>query len=172
MAKRMSKRTKSAGKIPHIKTTIDGITFDSKMESEYYTYLKELKAKGEVIEFELQPKYLLQDKYIIVDGQVVLGSDTNFTKIKKQSKVKTIAAIQYIADFKVWYKDGTIKVIDPKGQSTPEFEIKKKLLLMKYPDIDFQVLVKSKGKWVDYYEYKKEQRARKREANKLKEESN
>ena len=33
------KKTKSMGKICHKKTIIDGITFDSKTEAEYYLYI-------------------------------------------------------------------------------------------------------------------------------------
>ena len=83
MAKR---KTKYMGKIKHTLTTIDGIEFHSKMESQYYTYLKDLKIKGIVKSFILQPKFLLQDKFIIVDGEKILGEDPNFAKIKRKTK--------------------------------------------------------------------------------------
>lgn len=166
--KKTYKKTKSEGKIAHKITMVDGIKFHSKMESEYYEYLKELKANGEVIKFELQTKFLLQEKFIIVDGEIIYGSDSNFEKIKKKNKAETIRAIEYISDFKIWYSNGKIKTVDTKGQSTPDFEIKKKMLLNKYPDIDFEVLIKDKGEWVDYYQFKKDQRARTRARAKAK----
>lgn len=162
------KKSKSEGKIAHKITIVDGITFHSKMESEYYEHLKVLKANGEVIKFELQPKFLLQDKFIIVDGKIIYGSDVLFEKTKRKNKSVTIRAIEYISDFKIWYTNGLIKTVDTKGQSTPEFEIKKKMLLHMYPEIDLEILIKDKGEWVDFYNYKAEQRARKRAKAKLK----
>ncbi|MCC0650730.1 DUF1064 domain-containing protein, partial [Clostridioides sp. ZZV15-6598] len=45
------------------KTMIDGIKFDSKDEAEYYLYLKDKKAKGEIKDFGLQQKFELQPKF-------------------------------------------------------------------------------------------------------------
>ena len=59
--------SKKMGKIVHKKTEIDGIVFDSKMESEYYLHLKQLQEQGIVKSFKLQPAFLLQEKFIIVD---------------------------------------------------------------------------------------------------------
>lgn len=155
--KTKSAKTKSMGKIKHIKTEIDGIVFDSKMESEYYLYLKELKSKGIVKNIELQPEYLLQDKFIVVDGIAIEGSDPNFSKIKRKNKATTIQAIKYIADFKVEYSDGHIEIIDTKGQETADFKIKKKMFIRKFPDLDFKLLIldyKTKT-WILYEEYQK-----------------
>lgn len=166
--RRKYKKTKSEGKIAHKKTVVDGITFHSKMESEYYEYLKQLKANGVVSDFELQPRYLLQEKFIIVDGVAIYGSNENFNTLKRKHKAETIRDIEYIADFKVFYANGAVEVIDTKGQSTPDFEIKKKMLLCLHPSITFKVLIKDKDSWVDYYQYKKEQRARVRAKKKAK----
>lgn len=51
----------SYNKYKNKKTIVDGIKFDSEMESHYYIYLKQLKEIGEVIDFILQPTYLLQE---------------------------------------------------------------------------------------------------------------
>ena len=152
----------ACGKIKHIKTTVDDITFDSKMESEYYLYLKALKKKGIVTNIELQPEYILQEKYVRFEGKVIYGSDKEFESIKKKNKLTTVRAIKYIADFKATYKDGHVEIVDTKGKSTVEFEIKKKLFMAKFPEIDFKVLIKDKklDEWVDYYEYKKRRRSR------------
>ena len=45
----------SYNKYKHKKTIVDGIKFDSEMESHYYIYLKHLKEIGEVVDFVLQP---------------------------------------------------------------------------------------------------------------------
>jgi len=41
------------------KITVDGYTFDSIDGYMYYEYLLSIKAKGEIINFELQPEYTL-----------------------------------------------------------------------------------------------------------------
>ena len=95
------------------KVVIDGITFDSKAEGQFYEYLKELKEAGEVVTFELQPVFILQDGFVRYDG-------------------KKILPIKYKADFKVEYKDGTEDVIDIKGMLTPEFKLKRKMFWKRY----------------------------------------
>lgn len=170
IARRKYTKTKSEGKIAHKKTEVDGIVFHSKMESRYYEHLCKLKANGEILRFELQPIYLLQEKFIIVEGEVIYGSNDQFNKLKRKTKTETIQAIKYIADFKVYYTDGRIEVIDTKGQSTPDFEIKKKMLIHLHPTMTFKVLIESKNEWVDYYKYQADKRARKRNKLKLEEE--
>ena len=112
------------------KTIVDGIKFDSEMESHYYLYLKHLKEIGEVVDFVLQPTYLLQEGFIL-NG-------------------KRIRAITYKADFKVIYKDGHEEVIDVKGKLTEEFKIKRKMLLYKYRDITFKC-VQERGRKPNKY---------------------
>ena len=156
--------TKKMGKIKHKKTEVDGIVFDSKMESEYYEYLKELKAQGIVKDFSLQPQYILQDKFIIVDGQTIEVSHQDFNKIKRKTKASTIQAIKYIADFEVEYSNGYVEVVDTKGQETADFKLKKKMFMYKYPHINFAVIIKDKTKgWIPYDEYQKAERAKAKE---------
>lgn len=112
------------------KTIVDGIKFDSEMESHYYIYLKHLKEIGEVVDFVLQPTYLLQE-----------GFNLNGKRIR---------AITYKADFKVIYKDGHEEVIDVKGKLTEEFKIKRKMLLYKYRDINFKC-VQERGRKPNKY---------------------
>lgn len=151
-----SKKTKeTSGKIVHKKTVVDGITFDSKMESQYYEYLKELKAKGIVKDFTLQPEFILQDKFMIVDGQTIFGDNPDFNKIKRQTKAPTVQAIKYVSDFDVNYADGHNEVVDPKGVATADFELKRKMFMCRYPERTLKVVVLYKGEWVDYYLNKK-----------------
>jgi len=40
---------------------------------------------------------------------------------------------QYVADFLVWYTDGTCEVVDCKGMETAQFKRKKRLVERLYP---------------------------------------
>ena len=120
----------SYNKYNNKKTIVDGIKFDSEMESHYYLYLKQLKEIGEVVDFVLQPSYLLQE-----------GFDLNGKRIRP---------ITYKADFKVIYKDGHEEVIDVKGKLTEEFKIKRKMLLYRYRDINFKC-VQERGRKPNKY---------------------
>ena len=120
----------SYNKYNNKKTIVDGIKFDSEMESHYYIYLKQLKEIGEVVDFVLQPTYLLQE-----------GFDLNGKRIRP---------ITYKADFKVIYKDGHEEVIDVKGKLTEEFKIKRKMLLYRYRDINFKC-VQERGRKPNKY---------------------
>ena len=120
----------SYNKYKNKKTMVDGIKFDSEMESHYYIYLKQLKEIGEVVDFVLQPTYLLQE-----------GFDLNGKRIRP---------ITYKADFKVIYKDGHEEVIDVKGKLTEEFKIKRKMLLYRYRNINFKC-VQERGRKPNKY---------------------
>lgn len=98
------------------KAIIDNITFDSQAEARYYRQLKMLKMSGEVIDFELQPTYILQEGY-------------------KRGKRK-VQPITYKADFLVIYRDGRQEIVDVKGAKTEVYKIKKKLFEYKYPDLE------------------------------------
>ena len=171
--KNTNKNKDTMGKIKHVKTEVDGIVFDSKMESDYYIKLKEDLANGLIKDFELQPEFILQDKYIIVDGQVIEGSHPDFNKLKRRTKAKTVRAIKYRGDFLVTELDDSKVCKDTKGQSTTEFEIKKKLFMYKYPNIKLEVIIYNPktDTWDDFYEYNKQLRAEKR-ARKKAEEAN
>jgi len=128
------------------KVTINDILFDSIMESRFYVYLMGLKKSKEIKKFERQVTFELQEKF------------------KNKFTGKTILPINYIADFVVTDKDGYVFVVDVKGLETPDFKIKKKLFMHKYPDIQFmcvQWVAKSK-EWLDLDEIKKTRRARKK----------
>ncbi len=99
-------------------TEVDGIRFDSEKEADYYWQLHWMMREGTVKEVELQPKFVLQPGY------------------KRDGK--KIRPIIYRADFKVTEADGHIYYVDTKGMRTQVYLIKKKMLLYKYPDIDFR----------------------------------
>ena len=82
-------------KYRNIKTTVDGITFDSKAEARRYGELKLLKRAGEIRWFSCQPSFLLQGgiryrpDFIVSDGdkiwvEDVKGMETQAFKIKKK----------------------------------------------------------------------------------------
>ena len=100
------------------KAEADGIVFDSKKERKYYCELKVLKMAGQIKDFDLQVVFELQPSF--------------------KYKGKTIRAIKYIADFVVTYPDGKTEVIDTKGYRTKDYILKRKMLLHKYPDINFK----------------------------------
>lgn len=166
------KETQKMGKIKHKKTVVDGITFDSKMESEYYIKCKADLEAGIISKLELQPQYILQEKFIKVDGRVIYGNDPDFNKIKKKSKAETIQAIKYIADFKLTYPDGSVQIVDTKGQATADFKIKRKMFEAVYPELNLDVIIwdRENKEWKDYDLYQKQLRAIKK-AKKLNKET-
>lgn len=95
------------------KTDIDGITFDSKKEAEFYAELKLRERAGEISHLRLQPRYLLQEAFKH-DG-------------------KQYREIEYVADFE-YVENGVTVVVDVKGFKTAVYMIKKKLFLYKYGD--------------------------------------
>lgn len=115
-----NKKTKKKSKYNNKKTEIDGITFDSKKEAEYYCMLKLLKRAGEIKDFGLQPRYELQPK---------------FAKNGKKYR-----AITYIADFVIVNNDGTTEVVDVKGVETQVFKVKKKMFEYQYPDLSLKIV--------------------------------
>lgn len=94
------------------KVEIDGHKFDSKLEAQYYTFLKNKKEQGKIKDFSLQPRYTLQETF------------------KRDGK--TYRSITYIADFEVLHNDGSAQVIDVKGMMTDVFKIKAKLFTKLY----------------------------------------
>ena len=96
--KNKSKRSKYGA----IKTRIDGHTFDSKKEADYYCELKLRLQSGDIRGFCLQPIFILAE------------------------------GLKYKADFIVFNNDGTSDVIDIKGFKTKEYITKKKVFEDKY----------------------------------------
>jgi hypothetical protein len=112
---------KKTPKYRNKKTMVDGITFDSQAEAEYYEYLKTLKAAGHIDNVTLQPKFELQPAWI------------------DQNEVKR-PAIHYIADFHVMYADGRELIVDVKGMETKEFILKRKIYEYKAAFEDWPIL--------------------------------
>jgi hypothetical protein len=93
------------------KTTIDGITFDSRREAERYADLKILEKAGQIHSLELQPKF------------EIISSVT--------WKGKTYRERYYIADFRYW-ENGRHVVEDVKGCRNQIYLLKRQLFLRFY----------------------------------------
>ena len=121
------------------KVTVDNIRFDSKDEALYYLYLKEKKRLGEVVRFELQPKFILLKSY---------------TKYGRK-----IQSMSYTPDFYVEWKDGTKEYIDVKGMSTQASEMRRKLFDYFYPELTLRWVTRSlkygKDGWIDIEDLEK-----------------
>lgn len=91
-------------------TTVGEVSFDSKAEARRFLYLQRLEQAGEISDLKRQVPFEL------IPGQV--------TPCGKKLRPTT-----YIADFTYRSKDGKFVVEDPKGASTPEWRIKRKLML-------------------------------------------
>ena len=91
-----------------------GITFDSKMECDFYKYLLELKEAGKVLSITLQPTMMLIGKF--------------------EKYGKKFRSITYTPDFYVEYSDGRKEYIDVKGFSTDASELRRKLFDSIYPE--------------------------------------
>lgn len=98
------------------KTQYKGISFDSKKECNFYIYLEQLEAQGEISELQRQVRFELQPSF--------------------KHKGKTIRAITYVADFTFKDKDGTFHIVDTKGVKTDVYLMKKKMMQFKGYDIE------------------------------------
>jgi hypothetical protein len=125
------------------KITVDGYKFDSKIEAKYYEHLKDLKAKDKIMNFELQPRFVLQDKFI-KDG-------------------KKYRVIEYVADFTVYNLDKSMEIIDIKGMATAEAKLKRKMFNYQYSN-PLRWLVWNKKQWRDFDEVAKERLVKKKVA--------
>jgi hypothetical protein len=97
------------------KTTIDGITFDSKAEAKRYQELKLIERAGQIKNLSLQPRFTLQEGFV------------NIHTGKKERM------IEYVADF-MYLENGVIIVEDCKGFKTSDYKIKRKLFIHQYQD--------------------------------------
>lgn len=130
------------------KTVIDGITFDSKTEAEYYEYLKQLNRAGKICCLCCHPTYILQEAV--------------------ERHGKRYKAIKYIADFEYWdAEERTTVVVDVKGYAMEDARLKRKLFAYKYLFYKLIWVAKSnkysKTGWIDYDELQRLRRKARRE---------
>jgi len=104
------RRIIKAPKYHNVKTTVDGILFDSKAEARRYQELKLMQRAGEVQTIGCQPSL------VVAQG------------------------IRYVADFIVVGKDGKVWLEDVKGIETQAFRLKRKLYETAYPGIELRIV--------------------------------
>ena len=110
------KRSKYGNK----KVVFNGIKFDSVKEAERYKYLLMLKNAGIITDLELQKEFVLIPSQREPDTIGKRGGKVKGKTIERK--------VSYIADF-VYKRDGELIVEDTKGVLTPDYVIKRKLLL-------------------------------------------
>nr|UVN09003.1 MAG: protein of unknown function DUF1064 [Bacteriophage sp.]UVN09275.1 MAG: protein of unknown function DUF1064 [Bacteriophage sp.] len=93
------------------KTTVDGITFDSKREADRYLVLKGMEEDGTIEDLRRQVRYELVPAFD-VDG-------------------RHYRPICYVADF-VYRENGHEIIEDVKGMKTDTYRIKSKLVAYRY----------------------------------------
>lgn len=93
-------------------TDVNGIRFDSKREANRWAELRLMERAGKIQKLKRQVKYLLIPSQYR-DGKCVERECC------------------YLADF-VYIKDGHLVVEDCKGFRTPEYRLKRKLMLERY----------------------------------------
>nr|UVN01006.1 MAG: protein of unknown function DUF1064 [Bacteriophage sp.] len=93
------------------KTTVDGITFDSRKEADRYLVLKGMEEDGTIEDLQRQVRYELVPAFD-VDG-------------------RHYRPVFYVADF-VYVEDGKEVVEDVKGMRTDVYRLKSKLFARRY----------------------------------------
>jgi hypothetical protein len=96
------------------KVVIEGISFASKHEANRYLELSMLQKTGEITELKTQVPFEL----------IPSQRDPETKKVVER-------ACNYVADF-TYYQDGEFVVEDTKGFRTPDYIIKRKLMLRVY----------------------------------------
>lgn len=99
------------GKYHARKTTVDGITFDSRKEADRYLVLKGMEEDGIIEDLRRQVRYELVPAFD-VDG-------------------RHYRPVFYVADF-VYVEDGKEVVEDVKGMRTDVYRLKSKLFAQRY----------------------------------------
>lgn len=93
------------------KTTVDGITFDSRKEADRYLVLKGMEDDGAIEDLRRQVRYELVPAFDVDDSHY--------------------RPVYYVADF-VYVEDGKEVVEDVKGVRTDVYKLKSKLFARRY----------------------------------------
>lgn len=104
-------KPKKKAKYRNVRTMIDGIWFDSKLEARYYNDLKLRLAAGGIAGFSYKAKFILTPE------------------------AEGMRKSEYITDFIIFHNDNTYEIIDTKGVRTKEYILKMKYMKDKYPKI-------------------------------------
>lgn len=102
------------------KVVVNGIKFDSQKEARRYTYLRMLQNAGKITDLQMQKEYVLIPSQREPDSIGKRGGKIKGKVIERK--------VSYIADF-AYMQDGEEVVEDTKGVLTPDYVIKRKLML-------------------------------------------
>lgn len=105
------------------KAEVDGIAFDSKKEARRWRELTLLQEVGKISDLRRQVKYTLIPAQREPDTKGKRGGIIKGKLLERE--------VAYYADF-VYIADGRTVVEDTKGVRTPEYIIKRKLMLWRY----------------------------------------
>jgi len=120
----------SRSKYKAVKTTIDGITFDSKREAKRYSELKVLEKAGHITHLELQPEY-----QITINGAKICKykADFRYFTVRAENNERSYNSKgEWQTPTMTGDKEGQI-VEDVKGFKTPIYRLKKRLVEASYP---------------------------------------
>lgn len=126
--------------------TYQGVTYDSKMEMEFYKeWIEPQIQSGDIIDCKRQVKYELQPSFV--------------------HEGKKILAVNYKSDFDITFSDGSFMVVDVKGRADNTALLKRKMFWYRFPDINYVWMQKSiiDGGWVTYETVKENRKKRKKE---------
>lgn len=104
---RLILKAASKNKMGAIKTTLAGLTFDSRGEAERYLILRQMEKDGEISGLQRQVPFVL------LPPMVIQGRRYRQTT--------------YVADF-TYYDNNQLVVEDFKGHKTAEYKLKRKLM--------------------------------------------
>jgi len=107
--------TEKKSKYNSRKVYIDGISFDSQAEANYYCQLKILLRAGKIDGF------CRQARFVVTEG--------------KNGEKGT----EYVTDFIIFYPNGSYRIVDVKGVKTDVFKLKIKCLREKYPKLKIEL---------------------------------
>ena len=105
---------------------MNGITFDSKLESDRYQQLLLLEKAGEICDLTLQMEF-----------QIFHGYRDPETGEKEKSAFDVADFVYLDCKARKWIAE------DTKGIETKEFRLKWKLVKQRYPDYTFRILKRS-----------------------------
>ena len=107
LTRAMSER--SSSKYGNRKTTVDGITFDSKHEAMRWIELRYLERIKQIRDLQRQ-----------VPFELIPAQRENGKVVER--------AVKYVADFVYYDHDGNLVVEDAKGMKTDAYKLKKKMM--------------------------------------------
>ena len=109
------KPPKKKSKYRSKKVPVDGISFDSQAEADYYCHLKLMLRAGKIAGF------CRQARFVVTEG------------------INGAKGTEYVTDFVIFYHDGRYRIVDVKGYETEAFKLKMKCMKEKYPKITVEL---------------------------------